>query len=327
MTNRSPEGIMPKTNKQTSPLPKGGNDGSAGISRLKAGKTPFAAQLPAKGAIPPLPEKAQRVLALLSDTDVSVEKLRRLIAADAALASKILNIANFDFYGGGMTMPNLNHAIMRLGFNAVRNIVVATSMKDVFKRFARDEERLWTAMMASAIASSIIARHTKLVDPEDAFIGGLLHDVGRVYLINVDPALYLRALKTSGARHISFDAAVRLEADFNQRETGAMIVKKWGFPETLVAMLKNFDNPDEFINERYLYNLVTVITFADSICLTLGIAGPPADSATGEQGSIPETGIPLLMKNLSDSMGVNEKGFKKLLESIHSAFSQGIKLY
>lgn len=269
----------------------------------------------------------------MSDTDVSVEKLRRLIAADAALSSKILNISNFDFYGGGKTMPNLTHAIMRLGFNAVRNIVVATSMRDVFKRFGRDEESLWTAMMSCAIASSIIARHTKLVDPEDAFIGGLLHDVGRVFLINEEPALFQRALQAAEARHIPFDAAVRLEADFNQRQIGVMIVKKWGFPETLVAMLKKFDNPDEFVGERYLFNLVTVITFADVICPALGIGGLSPGCPSAEAGDAPpravEGVIPQFseMKNLSDSIGVNEKGFKKLVESIHAAFSQGIKLY
>ncbi|MBI5969909.1 MAG: HDOD domain-containing protein [Deltaproteobacteria bacterium] len=312
---------MPKTVKQNTPQrgnnPKGRHPPAGVIPPFKGGITPFTA------ALPSLPEKAQRVLSLLSDTDVSVEKLRRLIAADAALASKILNIANFDFYGGGKTMPDLTHAIMRLGFNAVRNIVVATSLRAVFKRFGRDEELLWTAMMGCAIASSIIARHTKLVDPEDAFIGGLLHDVGMVYLINEAPALYGRLqrgdtpIQIAEARNnpIADDGGI---PPFNQRNAGAGIVKKWGFPETLAALLKKFDNPDEFINERYMYNLVTVITFADMICLTLGIGGR----------GIPSSGVmPPTMKNLSDSLGIAEKGFKKLVENVHEAFSQGIKLY
>ncbi len=332
--------MMAKSAKQRPPQPKGGKTLGAGV--LTPVKT---SALPAKGAIPPLPEKAQKVLALLSDTDVSVEKLRRLIAADAALSSKILNIANFDFYGAVKTMPNLNHAIMRLGFNAVRNIVVATSIKDVFKRFGRDEELLWTAMMGSAIASSIIARHTKLVDPEDAFIGGLLHDVGKVYLLNEAPALYMRAIKTAETRHIPFDAAVNLETGkggittgggmtpFNHRQTGAMIVKKWGFPETLASMLKKFDNTDELAGERYIYNLVTVITFADLICLALGIGSSGEGVIPPSGGALPRRSVEGVisalpeMRNLSDSLGVDEKGFKKLAENIHAAFSQGIKLY
>src|SRR4030066_2591637 len=72
--------------------------------------------------LPVLPVTAQKVLGLMSDPDVSIEKLKRLVGADPGLATKILKIANSAFYGGNRNIENLNQAILRLGLNSVRSL-------------------------------------------------------------------------------------------------------------------------------------------------------------------------------------------------------------
>src|SRR4030065_2241180 len=109
-----------------------------------------------------LPVTATKVLGLMSDPDISIGKLKRRVDVDPGLATKILKIANSAFYGGNRNIENLNQAILRLGLNSVRSIVVATSMKNTYKKFGLTEKLLWEQLIGSAMASSTIARHTRI---------------------------------------------------------------------------------------------------------------------------------------------------------------------
>lgn len=265
--------------------------------------------------LPPLPDNAQRVLTLLSDPDVSVEKVRRLISGDGPLAAKILNIANYDFFGAQKTPPTLSDAIIRLGFNAVRNIVVAASLKELFKDLGHDEQFIWRRMMGSAIASSIIARHTKFSDPEDAFIGGLLHDAGMVAIINSFPKAYRSIVDMASDSGCAFTEACERELGFNHREAGAVMVKKWGFPDTFESLIRNFDDNEALIKERYIYSLVSIISLADRICDKLGIGRREASGADFSFGT------------LSETLGIDEQGMDRILENVKVAFNRGFFLY
>ncbi|MBI5561950.1 MAG: HDOD domain-containing protein [Deltaproteobacteria bacterium] len=265
--------------------------------------------------LPALPDNARKVLSLLFGPDVSVEKVKRLISCDGPLAAKILNIANYDFYGGGLTPPTLSDAIMRLGFNAVRNIVVAASIKGLFKRLGDDEQAIWRGMMGSAIASSIIARHTKLSDVEDAFIGGLLHDAGSAAIVNGFPDAYRRTLDRARKEGISFSDACKEEFGFTHREVGAAMVRRWGFPDVFESLILYFDDPEIILKERYIYNLVSIVALADRMCLRLGISAPMRAGADVTFGTLGET------------LGIDDNGIARILENVKVAFDRGLPLY
>jgi HD-like signal output (HDOD) protein len=96
---------------------------------------------------------------------------------------------------------------MMLGLNAVRNLVVATSMKNVYKRFGLAEKLLWEQLLGSALASNLIAKHTRVSDPEDAFIGGLLHDIGKVVLNNEFPDAFAKVMEKVYNDSVPFSVA------------------------------------------------------------------------------------------------------------------------
>ncbi|OGQ56210.1 MAG: hypothetical protein A3J24_07875 [Deltaproteobacteria bacterium RIFCSPLOWO2_02_FULL_53_8] len=267
--------------------------------------------------IPLLPENAQKVLTLLADPNVSVEKVRRLVAYDGPLAAKILNIANFDFFGGSRVPPTLSDSIMRLGLNAVRNIVVASSVKGLFKRLGPGEQTIWRMMMGSAIAASIIARNTKLSDTEDAFIGGLLHDAGLVAVINSYPEVYQNIVSRAAQEGRSVADVCSDELGFSHRSAGAMMVKRWGFPDALESLIFNFDDAEIIVKERYLYNLVSIITLADKMCAKAGIV----ESASGQNNAWAGYGT------LDETLGLDESDMNRILENVMVAFSRGLPLY
>ena len=265
--------------------------------------------------LPVLPATTQKVLGLMSDPDVSIEKVKRLVSTDPALTAKILKVANSAFYGSYRNIQNLSQAILRLGLNAVRNIVVATSMKNVYKKFGLAEKLIWEQMIGSALAASVIARHTRTVDPEDAFIGGLLHDIGKVVVNNEYPEKFAKVIEMVYNDQVSFETAERDIFEFTQREVGAFVVKKWGFPENLELLIKFFDDNEALARDKQLSHLVAIITLSDRMCQQFGMGWRKAGASEVSFGNLPEI------------LGLDEAVMPELTESVRAAFTQGTEIY
>ncbi|MFQ5736247.1 MAG: HDOD domain-containing protein [Thermodesulfobacteriota bacterium] len=265
--------------------------------------------------LPVLPVTTQKVLGLMSDPDVSIEKIKRLVITDPGLATKILKVANSAFYGGNRNIQNLSQAILRLGLNAVRSIVVATSMKNVYKKFGLTEKLLWEQLIGSALASNIVARHTRFADPEDAFIGGLLHDVGKVVLNNEFPEIFANVMESVYNDGVPFSVAEMEHFGFTQRKVGAAVVKKWGFPESLEALLLHFDDPEYLAHERDMFNLVAVIKLSDRMCQKIGMGWRKPGGDEVDFGDLPEI------------IGICDEDVEALLQNVQISFAEGMDLY
>ncbi len=221
--------------------------------------------------LPVLPATAQKLLAMMSDPDISVEGLKDVIMADPGITAKILKIANSAFYGGHRSIQNLSQAIMRLGFRAVENIVMAASMKGVYKRFGLTEKLLWEQSIGSAVISHIITRRSSPAYAEDAFIGGLLHDVGKVVLNNEDPDSFHVVMERVYNEGCSFREVEDEIFGFNHMQVGALVVRKWSFPESMEMLIKYFDNIESLSTDEYLYSIAKSVVTSDRICQKLGI--------------------------------------------------------
>ncbi len=265
--------------------------------------------------LPVLPVTTQKVLSMMSDPDVSIEKIKRLISADPGLATKILKVANSAFYGSYRNIQNLTQAILRLGLNAVRSIVVATSMKNVYKRFGLTEKLIWEQMIGAALAANIIARHTRLSDPEDAFLGGLLHDIGKVVLNNEHPEKFAEVMERVYNDGMPFSVAELEVFSFSHRKVGAAVVKKWGFPENLERLILHFEDLEAIKNERYFLNLVNIITLADRMCQKFGMGWRKPVAADVDFGNLPE------------SLGMTPETLKEVSEKVQLTFTQGVELF
>lgn len=129
-----------------------------------------------------LPEITLRIIELVEDPSSTAQDLHKIIANDPALCSRILKVVNSAFYGLPRQIGSINRAIVLLGLNAVKNIAIAASLTKLFRggelcpRFsARD---LWIHSMASAAGSKLICDQLKLGLPDEAFLAGLIHDIG-----------------------------------------------------------------------------------------------------------------------------------------------------
>ena len=187
--------------------------------------------------LPTLPEVALRVRDVVDDEDASASQIADIIAQDAALSARLIQVANSPLYRGRQEIDRLSMVISRLGNKLVRNLVTSQVMKQMFQA-TNDmvDQRLravWEHSVQVAAISRVLAGNTPGVTPDQAMLGGLLHDIGTL------PILYRaeereELLATPG---LLDQLITRLHT-----RIGGAILQHWKFPASLVAVAAEHEN-------------------------------------------------------------------------------------
>lgn len=193
-------------------------------------------------SIPTLPAVLTVLSRRMEDPNTSSEDLAQVIVQDQAIASKVLKLVNSPFYGFSGRIQSISQGIVILGFNAVKNLVLSTSVIDAFRGAASGElfrmETLWIHSASVASTAKLLAEKNKNCDPEDAFVGGLLHDIGKVLLWSSEPRLFEACLQLVASKHIPLAEVESRMLGFQDQEVAAILAEKWKFPEQLVQGLR-----------------------------------------------------------------------------------------
>lgn len=224
--------------------------------------------------IPPMPHVAQKVLSMIGNPDTTAEKLQEVLLADQALTAKILKIANSPFYGVPRAIRTLSTAIMILGYKMVRNMVLTTVTRSINRRFGLTEMMMWEHSIGASIASYLIAKEIRFPDPEEAFLAGLLHDIGKQILNNYDSEKYMHVIERTYNEGLTFYFAEKEIFGFSHPEVGALVIRKWKLSEDLENAIRyHHDGFQTLIEDHpfYMGKLPIIVNLADLICLKLGI--------------------------------------------------------
>ena len=228
--------------------------------------------------LPAAPPIAQRVLKVTSDDESSASDLVKVIGPDSGMTSRILKVANSSLYGHSYEISTLVRAVSTMGFNAVRNLVISASSRDLLAQFGEHERALWEHSIGTGVAALHIARRLPCVTLDEAFTAGLLHDVGRAIMISRRRQEMLAVFDdvSSGGDEI---LEVEVEAvGHPHTEVGAALLAKWKFPNALVASAWLHHNHTAFgMTEEPLRSLLCTVSVANGICHMLGIGGKPAE--------------------------------------------------
>jgi putative nucleotidyltransferase with HDIG domain len=188
------------------------------------------------------------ILAMIDKDDSSAKKLSDIILKDPNLTAKVLRIANSSFYGCRQKVTTINQAVMILGLNAVKCLVLSISVYNTVavQNSANDEEysKLWQHFLETATAAQIMAAEIKYSMTEEAYIAGLLHDFGLLFLQRYFTleAAQVRKLILEGSNIIDAERKV-FESD--HQEIGALIGVKWNIPSKLTETIGNHHPTDE----------------------------------------------------------------------------------
>lgn len=189
-------------------------------------------------ALPPLSVIAVKLLELASDEDASSEEIVGLIQTDPSLAVRLLNLANSSFSRGGRASADLSRAVMRLGSNQIKLMVLSISLRGSFPMGMVDQfdyEQFWRVSVYRGLIAKSLAERSRLVGAEEAFLAGLTLEIGLPILFDFfvkgkpDPiSLGLEPLEELLWRE-------RAAFGLDHRQIGAAAFKYWKFPEEIIA--------------------------------------------------------------------------------------------
>jgi len=258
--------------------------------------------------IPPLPEVAAQVLQMTNDPDVSAAELNQVISRDEALTANLLKLCNSAFYGLPRVISSVTQAIMYLGFQTVRNMVLSTTMDDVYTRqdvsaYNYSPEGLSEHSFATAVAAQVISRKLRPGLADTAFTAGLLHDVGKIVLAKYVQEQKAELVEKSGSSHIT-QAAEQEILGLNHAQVGSKIGDKWNFPQELILAIGYHHHPEE-ADGRPLLAVITYLANLVVLRLGIGLADGPFE------GTISEYCI--------ESTGYSEEEMEGLCEEIKNA--------
>ena len=192
--------------------------------------------------IPTLPTIVFELNKYLRDPDTSIKTVCDTIEKDQAITLKILKLVNSAFYGFKQKISDLRNAVVLLGYNAVRNAIVSLSVINSFPKRVKlmdfDISQFWKHSLAVAVTSKNIAQLSKKESPDNCFVGGLLHDVGKVILAQYFPNLFETVWTTLQEEHLSFYESERKKLPIDHTIIGAHLAAKWQLPQGLVDAIR-----------------------------------------------------------------------------------------
>ena len=269
--------------------------------------------------LPSMPNVAQQILRLISDPDTTAEILQKKISSDQALTTRILKVANSPFYGVPRSVRTLSTAIMILGYKMIRNLVLTTMTKSINRKLGLIEMMMWEHSIGVSVASFLIAKEVRFPDPEEAFLAGLLHDIGKQVLNNCETEKYMHVIERTYNEGISYYFAEKEIFGFTHTEIGALVIKKWKLSEELENAIRYHHDGFQDIfksNPVNMGKLSVIVNLADLICLKLGI---------GRKDPIPDLNITdsdsaALLKLTEDNIYSLIDNVRKNIEAEKEAF-------
>lgn len=261
--------------------------------------------------LPTIPVVATKVMQLIENETATAEEMARIVSSDPAVAARVLKISNSSFYGCQRQIQTLSHAIMILGFSTLKSLVVAASVKQVYKPFGLTEKMLWEHSFGAGLAARIIANTTQLVNEEEAFLGGLFHDIGKIIMNTMDSQQFQAVMQICYNDNISFEEAEQQVYSYNHSEVGGLVIKKWNFPDTLMNAVLSHHNFDFAENEDpYQVRLTCVVGLANIFCHKTGI---------GTRG--PKEALLVHENKPAKLLNLDEAAIDALLKKFEAAYS------
>jgi HD-like signal output (HDOD) protein len=219
--------------------------------------------------LPALPIIVTRLIKVVTSPDTSAEDAADLIEKDPALTTKVLRLANSAFYGMPRSISSVSSAVVVLGFNTLKSLVLGASVITMFPstgpKAAFDRLRFWKHSIVSAMVARTIAQHimgTTIMDPQSAFCAGIMHDIGKLIFELFTPKEYAAVCRMSQEKGISLVDAEAAVMGITHAQIGHILADKWALPLELEAAIVHHHEPQA---EKSIKELVTTVHLADGI--------------------------------------------------------------
>lgn len=222
--------------------------------------------------LPSLPHIVIRVMELTEDPDSTAFDITEVINQDQNMTAQVLRLANSVYYGYSRRIATVTDAIVLIGFNAVRSIVLAASVSKILKKelngYFMAEGELWIHSQCAAVFARLLAKKTKFRSVELAYTATLLHDIGKLVLNSHLKDAYREVLAIVNEEKVPFDQVEDSLFGFNHAQVGGKVAEKWNLPADLVEAITCHHHPD---TARINPTLTAITHVADAATLQMGM--------------------------------------------------------
>ncbi len=274
-------------------------------------------ELKATGLLPSPTGIGLEILRLTRDEDVSAAEIGRVIQADPALTGRTLRLANTGNAASGRAIANVAEAVARLGTRTVSAIalgftVLAGNRSGKCRGF--DYQRFWSHSLARAVATQVLASHTRHADAADGFTAGLLAQIGRLALASIHTEQY--ALVLEQWQHGTADSLTRLEqltfvTDHN--ELTAVMLADWGVPKLLCDAAQFHESPaSSGLEERSAARALARILHAASRIADVCVAATDRQAAASAAELVASC----------ESVGIDSQALVALFERVFAQWAE-----
>jgi putative nucleotidyltransferase with HDIG domain len=227
----------------------------------------------------PMPTVVHQILRAVDDSNTTATDICDLIRMDQALTAQVLQMANSALLGYVPTCTSISDAVMRIGFNRLRTLVIGVTTSGPLTRrlsgYKLEEGDLYRHSLASAMAAQRIARYLKYPDPEEAYVAGLLHDMGKMVLDQYMQLDYQEVTKYIQEKQVELTQVEEDLFGINHAGVGGLMAARWNFPPVLSDAIQFHHVPSLARTKQDLASIVNVanaIAPEDALSLT-GMAG------------------------------------------------------
>jgi len=221
----------------------------------------------------PLAGNVVRIIKILEE-DAGAKTISDMISLDQVLSAQVLEMANSALLGYGPTCTSIHEAVMRLGFDRVRTLVLAAAASGPLKRrmtgYRLAAGELWHHSVSSAAAANVVAKVVAYPDPEEAYVVGLLHDIGKVVLDQYIRVDYTRIMSSVRINRIPIWQAEEAIFGFCHATVGGMAAARWSFPQDLVDAIQ-FHHAPSLAHKRQ--DLAAIANIANALTPAYGSLG------------------------------------------------------
>ena len=263
--------------------------------------------------LPTLPTVYIKLLSLLNARYSSIRMISDIISEDQAVSAMVLKIVNSALYGFYSKIGDLQSAIVILGLNEIKNLVLATSICKTVKQFKEsstfDMQEFWKHSIGCAISAKVLAETAYIKNPEDVFTGGLLHDIGK--LIH---ATYLREEFKDVVADVVKTGSQMFESEkkilgFDHVQTGSALAKKWRLSQKTIDMIAQhhlYDMPDTLTKE------VAAVHIGNALCISL------------RMGSGGEKRVPIINQKAWEILDIKLSDLEYIMQRSTKLFKESI---
>jgi len=270
--------------------------------------------------LPTLPEMIQKVVSLAQDEKTTAKNLSDLISYDQAISSRLLKVANSAYYGLSREISTIQHAIVVLGFEQVKSLSLGITVFDAVKVTNKTtylmQDEFWKHSVGCSLAARIICKRSGKLDEETAFTASLLHDIGKLVLVNFFSKEYKTILEKAQENGITLADIEEKTLGFTHADVGNWLCNRWKLPPSL-AYSVGYHHKVKEVEQEYIH-VTSVIHLANIVCrrADIGSSGnktiPPFQKAAREKLCIDEKEIDQMITELKNE----EEKVKAFISSI-----------